>query len=72
MPNKIVLLKFTSPLASSNDSLTAIRELIFIDEAKGDRAIDKVQKRVEKMYKEKLFVKGQYALSQVETIWVDK
>lgn len=69
MPNKIILLKFTSPLT---DNMTIIRELLFIDEAKGERALDKIQKRVEKMYKGKLFVQGQYALSDVETIWEDE
>ncbi len=71
MPNKIIALKFTSPYAHIND-MTTIRELVFVDEAKGERAIDKIQKRVDKMYKEKLFVKGAYALSSVETLWEDE
>jgi hypothetical protein len=65
MGNKVIVLKFTSPFALT----TIIRKVVFVDEAKGERAIDKIEKHVEKMYKDKLFVKGSYALASIETLW---
>jgi hypothetical protein len=48
---------------------TVIRKIIYVDEGKGERAIEKIRKTVEKMYEDPKFVRGNYCLTESETLW---
>jgi hypothetical protein len=66
MGSKVIVLKFTSPMMLES---ATIRSTIFVDEAKGQRAITEIQRVIDKMYEDPLFVKGRYIVSDIETIW---
>ena len=66
MGNKVIVLKFSSPLLLDTG---VIRSTIFVDEAKGQRAIDEIRRVVDKMYEDERFVKGRFIVSEITTIW---
>ncbi len=66
MGNKVIILKFSSPLLLDTG---VIRSTIFVDEGKGQRAIDEIRRVVDNMYEDEKFVKGRFIVSEITTLW---
>jgi hypothetical protein len=66
MGNKVIVLKFSSPLINE---VGVIRSILFVDEAKGQRAIDEIRRVVDEMYEDSKFVRGRFIVSEITTVW---
>jgi hypothetical protein len=66
MGNKVILLKFSSPLLLDTG---VIRSTIFVDEGKGQRAIDEIRRVIDGMYEDEKFVRGRFIISDITTLW---
>jgi len=66
MGNKVIVLKFSSPLLLDTG---VIRSTIFVDVARGQRAIDRIRAVVDRMYEDERFVKGRFIISEITTLW---
>jgi len=66
MGNKVITLKFSSPLLLDTG---VIRSTVFVDEGKGQRAIDEIRRVIDKMYEDEKFVKGRFIVTEIQTIW---
>jgi hypothetical protein len=66
MGSKVIEIKYSSPLMKEG---SVVRSTVFVDEGKGQRAIDEIRKAVDRMFDDPKFVRGAFMISEVRTIW---
>ena len=69
MGSKVIKLVYASPLMKNG---SIVRSIIFVDEGKGQRAIDEIRKAVDRAYEDPRFTRGAFALIEATTLWEEE